>query len=107
MLRFAARAAAKRARGARAASSAAPPVLDEKWRALAANDLKGTSATPDSLAYTTPEGLVLKPVYTPADVEGLATTLPGEFPCVFHGRFCRDVAATAWDLRAARPCSDK
>ena len=40
------------------------------WEQLAARDLAGKPA--DSLVWTTPEGIPVKPLYTAADLEGLA-----------------------------------
>ena len=42
--------------------------LDD-WRARAAGDLKDRGA--DDLAWQTPEGLTVKPLYTAADLEAL------------------------------------
>ena len=66
----------------------------EMWRALASKDLKG--ADPDSLIWSTPEGIPVKPLYTAADLEGLEAvdTLPGLPP------FVRGVRATMY---AGRP----
>ena len=52
------------------------------WEALAAKDLKG--ASPETLVWQTPEGIPVKPLYTSADLEGLAHmgTLPGFAPFV-------------------------
>ena len=49
----------------------------EDWGALAAKDLKG--ASPDTLNWSTPEGISLKPLYTEADLEGMAHlgSMPG------------------------------
>jgi methylmalonyl-CoA mutase len=47
-----------------------PPKSLADWEALARSDLKG--AAPESLAWTTPEGIVVKPLYTAADLEGLS-----------------------------------
>ena len=40
-----------------------------RWRALAEKELK---ADPDKLAWHTPEGIDVKALYTPDDLEGLA-----------------------------------
>jgi methylmalonyl-CoA mutase len=52
----------------------------EAWRTLASKDLKG--ADPDTLAWETPEGIVVQPLYTAADLEGLphTDTIPGAAP---------------------------
>ena len=41
----------------------------ERWRELAAKELRG--ADPDTLVWTTPEGIPVKPLYTAADLEDL------------------------------------
>ena len=50
------------------------------WAALATKDYKGDS--PDDRVWTTPEGIVIKPLYTAADLEGLehVDTFPGLAP---------------------------
>jgi len=52
----------------------------EKWQELAAKELKGKS--PDSLNWETPEGILVKPIYTAEDLEGLdsVNTLAGMAP---------------------------
>ncbi len=64
------------------------------WQKLAASDLKGKS--PDSLTWATPEGIPVKALYTPADLEKLelAGAMPGLAP------FTRGVRATMY---AGRP----
>jgi len=63
------------------------------WEALIARELKG--ATPDSLIWRTLEGIAVKPLYTQADLEGLALhDLPGQPP------FTRGVRASMY---AGRP----
>ena len=64
------------------------------WAALAAKELKG--ASPDSLTWTTLEGIAVKPLYTADDLAGLPHlgTLPGFAP------FTRGVKATMY---AGRP----
>ena len=49
----------------------------ERWRELAKRELKGRD--PETLNWTTPEGLVVKPLYTEADLEGVGHLgdLPG------------------------------
>ena len=65
-----------------------------KWRVLAAKEMKG--ADPDSLTWDTLEGIVVKPLYTQADVAGLPQM--GELPGV--APFTRGVRATMY---AGRP----
>jgi len=68
------------------------------WEALAAKDLKG--ASPDSLAWDTPEGIRVKPLYTEADLEGLdhLGTLPG-FPPFLRGPRATMYANRPWTIR--------
>jgi methylmalonyl-CoA mutase len=55
--------------------------LDD-WRSLASKECKGQS--PEELAWNTPEGIAVKPLYTAEDLEGLAhlDSLPGLAPFV-------------------------
>src|SRR5258707_3382964 len=62
-----------------------PPRTIEAWQALAAKELDGKPA--DTLAWETLEGIVVKPLYTEADLEGLdragydlAGAMPGFAP---------------------------
>jgi len=66
----------------------------DAWRALATRDLKGRD--PDSLTWTTLEGVQVKPLYTAADLDGLTHLdgMPGLAP------FTRGVRATMY---AGRP----
>ncbi|WP_422368789.1 methylmalonyl-CoA mutase [Pelagibius sp.] len=68
------------------------------WQALAAKDLKG--ADPETLAWETPEGIKVKPLYTAADLEGLETTgsLPGFAPFT-RGPRATMYAGRPWTLR--------
>jgi methylmalonyl-CoA mutase len=68
------------------------PNLDD-WRALASKDLKG--AEPDDLAWHTPEGIDVKPLYTADDLIGIdgLDSLPGFAP------FTRGVRATMYANR--------
>ena len=68
------------------------------WQALAAKELKGTS--PDSLNWTTPEGITVKPLYTAADLEELQSldTLPGFAPFV-RGPRATMYANRPWTVR--------
>ncbi|MDL2343750.1 methylmalonyl-CoA mutase [Deinococcus sp. MIMF12] len=67
------------------------------WKALAQKDLRG--ADPETLNRATPEGLILKPLYTAADVEGLPTdTLPG-LPPFIRGPRATMYAARPWTIR--------
>mgnify|MGYP001806086962 CR=1 FL=1 len=67
------------------------------WETLASKDLNG--ASPESLLWRTPEGLVLKPLYTAADLEGLERdTLPG-FPPFTRGPRATMYAHRPWTIR--------
>ncbi len=68
------------------------------WEKLAARDLAGKPA--DSLAWTTPEGIRVKPLYTAADLEGLEHlgTLPG-FPPYLRGPRATMYAGRPWTIR--------
>ena len=52
----------------------------EKWKKNALNELKKTEI--DSFVVETPEGIVIKPLYTSSDVNGIdhLDTIPGEAP---------------------------
>jgi methylmalonyl-CoA mutase len=65
----------------------------KRWAALAAQELGGRP--PQSLAWQTPEGIAVKPLYTAADLEGLEPeSVPGLAP------FTRGVRASMY---AGRP----
>jgi methylmalonyl-CoA mutase len=70
----------------------------EAWRALAEKELRGKD--PADLLTTTPDGLEIKPLYTAADLEGLACidTLPGVFPFL-RGPKATMYANRPWTLR--------
>ena len=78
-------------------SEFANPTLSD-WDALAAKDLKGKSA--DTLVWETPEGIRVKPLYTAADLEGLAHLggLPGFAPFV-RGPRATMYAHRPWTIR--------
>ncbi|MGH7174227.1 MAG: methylmalonyl-CoA mutase family protein, partial [Gemmataceae bacterium] len=63
------------------------------WTALAAKELGGKD--PDQLVWRTPEGVVVKPLYTAADLEAIEARgeLPGFAP------FIRGVRATMYANR--------
>src|SRR6186713_2858923 len=68
------------------------------WEKLAAAELKGADAS--TLQWLTPEGLVVKPLYTPADLEGLETlgNLPGFAPYT-RGPRATMYANRPWTIR--------
>ena len=70
----------------------------EDWRALAAKELKG--ADPSTLAWHTPEGIAVKPLYTAADLEGLEIlgSLPG-LPPYLRGPRATMYANRPWTIR--------
>src|SRR5499427_9353182 len=68
------------------------------WQQLARKERKG--ADPDGLAWHTPEGIDVKPLYTRADVEGLdfVDTIPGAFPFL-RGPRATMYAGQPWTIR--------
>jgi len=70
----------------------------DAWRAAAARTAPGGDV--DALAWHTPEGLVVKPLYTAADLAGLphADTLPG-FPPYLRGPQATMYAGRPWTIR--------
>jgi methylmalonyl-CoA mutase len=70
----------------------------ERWRELAKRELKGRD--PETLNWTTPEGLVVKPLYTEADLEGVGHLgdLPGLAPFT-RGPRATMYAGRAWTIR--------
>jgi len=70
----------------------------EKWRALAAKELRGASV--DTLVQTSADGLAVKALYTAADLESLAhaNTLPGMFPFL-RGPRATMYANRPWTIR--------
>jgi len=70
----------------------------KEWAALAAKELKG--ADPASLTWATPEGIAVKPLYTPEDLERLEVTgsLPG-LPPFTRGTRATMYANRPWTIR--------
>jgi methylmalonyl-CoA mutase len=68
------------------------------WEELAAGELGGKPS--DSLVWTTPEGIPVKPLYTAADLEGLECldSLPG-FPPYLRGPRATMYANRPWTIR--------
>ena len=68
------------------------------WATLATKELKG--ASPDTLNWSTAEGLALKPLYGPADLAGLAhlNSMPGFAPFV-RGPRATMYANRPWTIR--------
>ena len=69
-----------------------------EWKALATKQMKGKS--PDTLNWLTPEGILVKPVYTLEDLEGMehVNTLPGLPPYV-RGPMTTMYAGRPWTIR--------
>ena len=70
----------------------------ERWRELAKGEVRGKD--PDALAWETPEGIRIKPLYTAADLEKLENldTLPGAFPFL-RGPRATMYANRPWTIR--------
>ena len=82
----------------RQCSSASPVDLDPKWSELAKKQLKGKD--PAKLAFTTAEGITLKPLYTASDAasgDGVPE-LPGQFPFT-RGPYPTMYANRPWTIR--------
>jgi methylmalonyl-CoA mutase len=70
----------------------------KKWQDLASKELRGKS--PDSLNWKTPEGVVVKPLYSAENLEEMAhvNTLPG-FPPYVRGVKATMYAGRPWTIR--------
>ncbi len=70
----------------------------QKWTEIASKELKGKS--PDVLNWQTPEGILVKPLYTAEDIEGLecVNTLPGMAPFV-RGPMATMYTGRPWTIR--------
>ena len=83
-------------------SEAAPVAYEKKtveqWRDLARQQSKGQS--PDALVWETPEGIPVKPLYTEADLDGVAhvDSMPG-FPPFTRGVQATMYAGRPWTIR--------
>ena len=82
----------------RQCSSASPVDLDPKWSELAKKQLKGKD--PAKLAFTTAEGITLKPLYTASDAASGDgdPELPGQFPFT-RGPYPTMYANRPWTIR--------
>eukprot|EP00039_Didymoeca_costata_P004923 m.77038 g.77038 ORF g.77038 m.77038 type:complete len:741 (+) comp12598_c0_seq3:62-2284(+) len=60
------------------ASSTLQKKLDPRWEELASAELRGKE--PESLLWRSPEGILVKPVYTKDDVESNLDEIPGKHP---------------------------
>jgi len=70
--------------------------IDAKWAEIAKKELKGKD--PGKLVWHTAEGIDIKPIYTPKDVEGLDLELPGQFPFT-RGPYPTMYAQRPWTIR--------
>jgi len=70
----------------------------QKWTDLVTKQLKGKS--PDSLNWKTPEGILVRPLYTAEDIEGLecVNTIPRIAPYV-RGPMATMYAGRPWTIR--------
>jgi methylmalonyl-CoA mutase len=75
-----------------------PKKTRDDWEKLAAKELRDKPLS--SLDWTTPEGIVVKPLYTAADLEGLETvgTVPG-FPPFTRGPKATMYTGRPWTVR--------
>jgi methylmalonyl-CoA mutase len=89
-----------------ASSSSSAAVNEAEWKKRAAKELKGEPKHEgkdplESLSFDTPEGIRVKPLYTPADLEGLDLTTnpyPGLFPYT-RGPYATMYTNRAWTVR--------
>ncbi|NQZ99512.1 MAG: methylmalonyl-CoA mutase, partial [Myxococcales bacterium] len=70
----------------------------DRWHDLASKELRGKNS--DELVWDTPDGLVVKALYTAADLENLdyADTLPGQWPFI-RGPRATMYANRPWTIR--------
>jgi methylmalonyl-CoA mutase len=80
------------------AKDTTPPATLAAWRAAAAKSAPGADV--DALNWVTPEGLIVKPLYTAEDLQGLSytNTLPGFEPYV-RGPQATMYAVRPWTIR--------
>lgn len=70
---------------------------NQKWSELVKKELDGKG--PESLEKKTPEGIVIKPVYTGKDLPaGISEELPGMFPYT-RGPYASMYTAKPWTVR--------
>jgi methylmalonyl-CoA mutase len=73
-----------------------PLTYDPRWTKLVQKEI-GNNQGPESLEKLTPEGIVLKPVYSPKDV-----TIPEEYPGIFpytRGPYASMYTQKPWTVR--------
>jgi len=70
----------------------------QKWFEMASKQMKGK--TPDDIAWKSPEGIVIKPLYEANDIEGLPSvgTFPGMAPYT-RGPMATMYAGRPWTIR--------
>jgi methylmalonyl-CoA mutase len=70
----------------------------QKWFEMASKQMKGK--TPDDMAWKSPEGIVIKPLYEANDIEGLPSvgTFPGMAPYT-RGPMATMYAGRPWTIR--------
>ena len=73
-----------------------PKITWADWLAAATREFGG--ASPDSLAWSTPEGIAVKPLYTANDLEAIEHGLPGHAPFV-RGPRATMYAGRPWTIR--------
>jgi methylmalonyl-CoA mutase len=76
--------------------STVSPSLDKRWTKLAEKELKGRPAS--DLLWPTAEGIVVKPVYTKADLTNLEDEVPGVFPFT-RGPYATMYTNRPWTIR--------
>jgi len=85
-------------------SSTTPDQNAAEWKKRATKELKGSKHEGkdplDSLSFETAEGIRIKPLYTPKDLEGLelASDFPGIFPYT-RGPYATMYTNRAWTVR--------
>ncbi|MGE0386604.1 MAG: methylmalonyl-CoA mutase [Gammaproteobacteria bacterium] len=75
-----------------------PEKTHAQWRELVGREQRGR--TPEDLAWQTPEGIAVKPLYTAADLEGLEArhSLPG-LPPYLRGPYASMYTGRPWTVR--------
>ena len=64
-----------------------PPIPAQEWTDKIISDLKGASFE-KKLVWKTGEGMDVNPFYTADDLDGMATTVPGDFPFIRGTKTC-------------------
>ncbi|KAK7077053.1 hypothetical protein SK128_015120 [Halocaridina rubra] len=71
--------------------------LDEEWVGLAKKQLKGADPA-QKMMWHTPEGISIKPLYTPEDVKDVKKEVPGKYPYT-RGPYPTMYANRPWTIR--------